>query len=98
MRPKKLPFIICNTAADIKYRSVKELGLNKANSDKTNISNLRLGDILCHNCYMKTIEWNRYEKKKSRVKIQLKYDDFTYQTKINRVTMSQKKYENLSEK
>ena len=100
MGPKKLqgPCIICKTVADIKYRSVTEFGLNKANSDKTNISNLRLGDILCHNCYMKTVEWDRYEKQKPRVKKQLNYDEFTYQTKINRVTMSQKKYESLSEK
>jgi hypothetical protein len=100
MRPKKLqdPCIICKTVADIKYYSVTELGLNKANADKTNILNLSLGNILCHNYYMKTVEWDRYEKQKPRIKKQSKYDDFTYQMKINHITMSQKKYESLSEK
>ena len=100
MRPKKLqsPCIICETATDIKYRSVTELGLNKARAGKASIPNLKLGDILCYNCYMKVVEGDRYEKQKPKVKKQSKYDDYTYQSNINRVTISQKSYESLLEK
>lgn len=100
MRPKKLqgPCIVCETVADIKYRSVTELGLNKARASKTNILNLKLGDVLCHNCYMKIVEWDRYEKQKPKFRKQSKDNDFSYQSNINRVTMSQKNYKSLFEK
>jgi len=40
----------------MKYRSIIELGLNKARTSKTNTSNLKLDNILCHNCYIKIVE------------------------------------------
>jgi hypothetical protein len=100
MRTKKLqgPCIACKTVVDTRYRSVTELGLSKARAGKNDIPDLKLCDILCHNCYMKIIEWNRYEKQKPKVKIQSSYD-FTYQCpNKNRITLSQKNYERLSQK
>ena len=97
MRPKRLqdPCDICETIADTKYRSVIDLGLNKAYANKTNVPSLKLGDILCHNCYMKIVEWDWYEKQKSKVKKQSNIDHFSNK---NYVTMSQKNYENLLKK
>ena len=69
MRTRKLqgPCVACKILADMKYRSVTELGLNKARASKTNTSNLKLDDILCHNCYMKLVEWDRYESRSLKV-------------------------------
>ncbi len=55
--------------------------------------------ILCHNCYMKIVEWDQNKKKKTKIiKKQSNYD-FTYQLpNQNHVTISQKNYESLSEK
>jgi len=101
MGPKRLQGScdICETIANMKYRSVTELGLNKAYTNKTNIPSLKLGDILCHNCYMKIVECDQNEKKKTKIiKKQSNYD-FTYQLpNQNCVTISQKNYESLSEK
>jgi hypothetical protein len=68
MRAEKLqgPCIAYKTVANMRYRSITELGLNKARASKINTSNLKLGDILCHKCYMKLVEWDRYEKQKSK--------------------------------
>jgi len=101
MRAKKLqgPCIACKTVADMKYRSVTELGLNKARASKTNTSNLKVGDILCHNCYMKLVEWDRYEKQKSKGGKQPNKENFNYHfTNQKRVTITQKNYESLLEK
>src|SRR6266496_5289614 len=104
MRAKKLqgPCIACKTVADMKYRSITELGLNKARASKTNTSNLKLGDILCHNCYMKIVEWDRnekYEKQRSKVRKESNRDDFNYHlTNEKRVTTSLKNYESLLKK
>jgi|SRR5581483_309334 len=97
MRPKKLqgPCIACETVADMRYRSVTELGLKKVFASKTNVPNLKLGDILCHNCYMKIVEWDRYEKQKSKVEKQPNKEHFSNE---NYVTISQKNYENLFDK
>ena|ERR1043165_5106657 len=97
MRTKKLqgPCIVCETVVDMRYRSVTELGLKKARASKTNVPDLKLGDILCHNCYMATVEWDRYEKQKSKIKKQSNKNSFSNE---NYVTMSQKDYENLFEK
>ena len=100
MGRKKLqgPCVVYETLADMKYRSVTEIGLNKVRAGETNIPNLKLGDILCHNCYMKRVEWDQYEKQKPKVKKQSNYD-FTYQpSNKNRITMSQKNYESLLKK
>src|SRR6266542_3112711 len=100
MRTKKLQgsCIACKTVVDTRYRSVTELGLNKACAGKNNIPDLKLCDILCHNCYIKIIEWDRYEKQKPKVKIQFNYD-FIYQCpNKNRITLSQKNYESLFQK
>ena len=104
MGPKRLqgPCDICETIANMKYRSVTELGLNKARASKTNTSNLKLGDILCHNCYMKIVEWDRnekYEKQRSKVRKESNRDDFNYHlTNEKRVTTSLKNYESLLKK
>jgi hypothetical protein len=101
MRPKKLqgPCIACKTVADMKYRSVTKLGLSKSNTNKTNTSNLKLGDVLCHNCYMNIVEWDRYEKQKSKSGKNFNKENFNYHmTNQKRVTMSQKNYESLFEK
>ena len=97
MRTKKLqgPCIVCETVVDMRYRSVTELGLKKAHTSKTNVPNLKLGDILCHNCYMRIVEWDRYEKQKSKIKKQSNKDHFSDE---NYVTISQKDYKNLYEK
>jgi hypothetical protein len=97
MRTKKLqgPCIVCETVVDMRYRSVTELGLKKARASKTNVPDLKLGDILCHNCYMAIVEWDRYEKQKSKIEKQSNKDHFSNE---NYVTMSQKDYENLFEK
>jgi len=104
MRAKKPqgPCITCKTVVDMKYRSITELGLNKARASKTNTSNLKLGDILCHNCYMKIVEWDRnekYEKQRSKVRKESNRDDFNYHlTNEKRVTTSLKNYESLLNK
>ena len=83
----------------MKYRSITELGLNKACSSKADTSNLKLGDILCHNCYMKIVEWDQYEKQKSKSGKLSNKENFNYHfTNQKRVTMSQKNYESLFEK
>ena len=80
MGTKKLqgPCIACETVADIRYRSVTDLGLSKVYKLYSNeILNLKQGDILCNNCYMKMVEGNQYEKQKPKVRKQSDYD-FTY--------------------
>ena len=86
---------MCETVVDMRYRSVTELGLKKAHASKTNVPDLKLGDILCHNCYMAIVKWDRYEKQKSKIKKQSNKDNFSNE---NYVTMSQKDYKNLFEK
>src|SRR4051812_28604564 len=98
MKTKKLQglCIACKTVVDMKYRSITGLGLNKARASKTNTSNLKLGDILCHNCYMKIVKWDRNEKQKSKVRKESNRDDFNYHlTNEKRVTVSMKNYESL---
>src|SRR5215212_1515550 len=97
MRTKKLqgPYVACETVVDMRYRSVTELGLKKACACKTNVPDLKLGDILCHNCYIAIVEWDRYEKQKSKIKKQSNQDHFSNE---NYITISQKDYENLFEK
>ena len=83
----------------MQYHSVTELGLNKACASETNTSNLELGDILCHNCYMKLVEWDRYKKQKSKGGKQSNKENCNYHfTNQKRVTMTQKNYESLLEK
>src|ERR1700722_15107433 len=101
LRKLQGPCIVCKTVVDMQYHSVTKVGLNKALGGElylTKIPNLKLDDILCHNCYMEIIEWDRYKKQKPKVRKPSDYDS-TYQlSNKKRVTITQKNFESLFEK